>query len=132
MGVWPQVGCCQAIDARETPSPPQKAGRRPPQFNLGDRVKGFIKGTAVKQQIRTACMCPGGRGVSPTPVLERGVDEIIYEDIRENCERSLATLKAVTGAAAARDDSTVTRAQIKVRPPFSRGLYTSDRRRGGV
>eukprot|EP00668_Euglena_longa_P003939 GGOE01004618.1.p1 GENE.GGOE01004618.1~~GGOE01004618.1.p1 ORF type:complete len:1011 (-),score=290.10 GGOE01004618.1:513-3407(-) len=48
-----------------------------------------------------------------TPVLEKGVDEIIYEDIRENCQKSLDTLKAVMGEAAAKDETSLSCKQLQ-------------------
>jgi elongation factor 3 len=47
------------------------------------------------------------------PVLERGVDEIIYDDIRETCETALATLKQVMGAAAEKEEISVSFKQMQ-------------------
>jgi len=49
------------------------------------------------------------------PVLERGVDEIIYDDIRETCETALATLKQVMGAAAEKEEISVSFKQMQER-----------------
>ena len=56
------------------------------------------------------------------PVLERGVDEIIYDDIRETCETALATLKQVMGAAAEKEEISVSFKQMQVRKYGSREI----------
>ena len=50
------------------------------------------------------------------PVLERGADEIIYDDIRENCENALQTLKNVAGAAIEKADMSIDVVKCKVCP----------------
>ena len=56
------------------------------------------------------------------PVLERGVDEIIYDDIRETCETALATLKQVMGAASEKEEISVSFKQMQVRKYGSRQI----------
>ena len=56
------------------------------------------------------------------PVLERSVDEIIYDDIRETCETALATLKQVMGAAAEKEEISVSFKQMQVRKYGSRQI----------
>ena len=56
------------------------------------------------------------------PVLERDVDEIIYDDIREACETALATLKQVMGAAAEKEEISVSFKQMQVRKYGSRQI----------